>query len=88
MVIKVKCIDDRFTKRQGKHKLQFGMVYNIIKFNNSNHGSDKIKNVWWISAEEIELKEVPGVYYKPRRFEIVSKEIVINLPDDLEKFPL
>jgi hypothetical protein len=68
-MIKAKCVNDFRAPKRKNNGIRFGHVYNIIRF---------IHN-----GKRVEVKEFPGVYYVPRRFEIIGK-IIITLPDDLK----
>lgn len=87
MELKVRCLDDRFSKRQGDHahRLEHGKIYSLHSLSKANYvwanGSSNITKM-------IRLKEIPSEEYLPRRFEIVSKEIVITLPNDFDKLPI
>lgn len=77
MKIKAKCINDfRAPKRRGCG-IQFGKVYTIISLTKERHKDHRV-----------EVKEFPGVWYVPRRFQILDKEIILTLPDDLHNLPL
>jgi hypothetical protein len=77
MEIKAKCVDYRYSTR-GHVRLEYGRVYTITSF---VKGSKQ-------AAKFVTVKGFPGVHYLARRFQIISKKIVINLPDDLQKIPL
>ena len=89
MELKVRCLDDRFSKRQGDHahRLEHGKIYHVHSLSNAFYawanrdGSSNVKKM-------VTLKEIPSEEYLPRRFEIVSKEIVITLPNDFDKLPI
>ena len=80
MNLKVKCIDDKNVSRYNGGRLQYGVVYTVKKLERAGLSV--------VAPKRVELTKFPGVYYLARRFELMSKEIVINLPDDFEKFPI
>jgi hypothetical protein len=87
MELRVRCIDARFSKRQGNHKLIMGHKYTVIGLKSSMEILTKT-NKAWIMENKVLVKEVPGVEYLSRRFEILDKELNITLPDDFEAIPL
>jgi hypothetical protein len=77
MDIKAKCVDYRYSTR-GHVKLEYGKVYRITGF---VKGYKQVANF-------VTVKGFPGVHYLARRFQIIDKKIILNLPDDLQKIPL
>ena len=77
MEIKVRCNDWRYSTRNHV-KLVYDEIYTVTAMRKGKKTDQKF----------VTLKELPNVKYLARRFEIVSKEIVINLPHDLENLPL
>lgn len=77
MEFKVKCIDWKYATRN-HIKLKYEKEYTVIAFGKRKKQDSKF----------VILKEFPGIDYLSRRFEIISKEIVINLPDDFDNLPI
>ena len=76
MEIKVKCSDWRYSTRN-HIKLVYDEIYTVIAMRKGRKTDQKF----------VVLKEFPDVEYLARRFKIIDKKIVINLPDDFDKLP-
>lgn len=80
MKIKVRCIDAEGSQR-GNFVLIDGRVYTVIAL---KRGSRMIGR---LTENFVHLQEQPSVQYVASRFEVVSKELIMNLEEVLERIP-
>ena len=88
MELKVRCIDARFTKRQGGHVLTLGQEYTVVGLSGNKRILSSYSKSWWTEQCRVYLKQIPGIAYISRRFEVLDKELSLTLPNDLDNLPL